>query len=295
MTRLLRENHGVTTLRQLRVLGFTPGEVKGLVAHGALRSVHRGVYADGRAQLGDRAILRAALLAAGEGAWLSGQAAAMGWSLTALSLARLEVTVVSAATPRRRPGLRVRSVRTAPYPSEIRTRNGLRLSSVPRLLIEAAGAGATREQLDAYIEAAVRAKRLDTLDLEATLARHGGRRGVQQIRATCSEYLPAPGRQSWLEHAFDRWLLDHPEIPQPQRNIRFGPWEIDCYWPAHRLALELDGRAYHTLTHEFERDRRKDAWLQTHGIVVLRVTAKRFRDERACVHRDLTTMLAAAA
>ena len=57
--------------------------------------------------------------------------------------------------------------------------------------------------------------------------------------------------------------------------------------------LELDGRAYHTVVEEIERDRRKDAWLQARGIRVLRVTDSRFKRDRPGVYRDLTALLAA--
>ncbi len=128
MTRSLRQNGGLISGGELVRLGFTRRELAGLVDHGDLRRLHRGVYADGRAPLTDQAYLKAALLAfKGRAPWLSGQAGAMGWQLEPLSLPRLEVTLVATATPRQRPGLLVRSVRTAPHPSEIRTRNGLRL------------------------------------------------------------------------------------------------------------------------------------------------------------------------
>ena len=108
----------------------------------------------------------------------------------------------------------------------------------------------------------------------------------------CQDYLPQHRRKSGLERSFDRWLSGHPEIPQPQRNVFLGPWEIDCYWPEQRLALELDGRRYHIVVKEIERDRRKDAWLQIHGIHILRVTDSRWRHDKRGVHGDLMAMLA---
>ncbi len=120
------------------------------------------------------------------------------------------------------------------------------------------------------------------------------RPGTVQVHKTCEEYLPHLDRKSKLERAFDRWLAKHPEIPPPQRNIKLAFWEIDCYWPEHRLALELDGRPYHTVVEDIERDRRKDAWLQVHGNLILRVTDSRFRRDKPGVYRDLTTMLALA-
>jgi hypothetical protein len=256
--------------------------------------LHRGVYADGRAPLSDSAYLKAALLAFAGRGWLSGNAAAMGWDLAPVSLPRLEVTIVATSTPSQRPGLRIRSVRAAPHPSELRTRHNLRVSSIPRLLIETAATGATRDNLHTLIENAVRKNLLDIPDLAATLERNARRKGTVQVHMTCAEYLPHLDRKSGLERAFDRWLAKHPEIPPPQRNIRLGPWEIDCYWPEHGLALELDGRAYHTVVEDIERDRRKDAWLQAHGNLILRVTDSRFKRDKPGVYRDLTTMLALA-
>jgi hypothetical protein len=296
MARMLRGNAGLVTRGGLIRLGFTSREIDGLVAHGALRRLHRGVYADGRAPLSDHALLKASLLAfAGKDVWLSGKAASMGWSLEPVSLPNLEVTVVANATPCRRPGLTVRSVRVAPHPSELRTRNGLRISSVPRLLIEAAAQGATTDDLHQLIEQAVRRNLLDIPDLAATLTRNLGHQGTAAAKTTCEEYLPHTDRKSGLERAFDRWLAKHPEIAAPQRNIHLGPWEIDCYWPEQGLALELDGRPYHTVVDEIERDNRKDIWLQANGKLILRVTDSRFRRDKPDVYRDLKAMLAVGA
>ena len=294
LARSLRQNSGLITLGQLERLGFSYKEIRGFVEHADLRRLHRGVYSDGRAPLSDWAHLKAAWLAFGGRAWLSGWAAAMERELMPVSLPRIELTLVATATPRQRPGLRVRSVRAAPHPSEIKTRRGLRVSSIPRLLIEVAAAGGSREQLDALIEAAVRRDQLNIPDLAATIERNAGRPGTTKVRRACAEYLPHPGRKSGLEHSFDRWLTKHPEIPEPERNIHLGHWEIDCYWPEHELALELDGRPYHTVIEDIERDNRKNTWLQAHGIRILRVTDSRWRRDKKGVHHDLTTLLALA-
>lgn len=289
----MRQNKGLITRDQLVRLGFTRDEIGSLLDHGDLRRLHRGVYADGRAPLHDEAHLHAALLAfPGRVVWLSGQAAAMGWRLEPVSVPRLQVTIVAAATPRQRPGLRVRSVRVPPHPSEIRTNRGLRVSSIPRLLLERATADATREDIHRLIEQAVRRNLLEIPDLAATLKRNVGRQGTLLVHQTCEEYLPHLDRKSRLERAFDRWLKGRPEIPPPERNLRMGPWEIDCYWPQQMLALELDGRPYHTVIDDIERDNRKDIWLQARGIAILRVSDTRFRRDKKGVHRDLLALLA---
>jgi very-short-patch-repair endonuclease len=295
MTRAMRRNAGVITLRALCAIGFGEEEVRGLVRHGDLRRLHRGVYADGRAPLSDHALLKASLLAlAGRDVWLSGKAASMGWSFEPVSVPNLEVTVVSASTPSHR-GLRVRRVSRPPHPSEIRTRNGLRLSSIPRLLIETSAAGATTDELHRLIEQAVRRNLLDIPDLAATLTRNFGHTGTGTVKAACEEYLPHTDRKSGLERAFDRWLATHRELPAPERNLHLGPWEIDCHWPQHGLVLELDGRPYHTVVEDIERDNRKNIWLQAHGLRFLRVTDSRFKRDKPGVYRDLIALLAVAA
>jgi hypothetical protein len=291
MTRTLRENGGVISLRSLQAIGFTADEVAGFVSHGGLKRLHRGVYADGRNRLTDDAHLKAALLTIRGDAWLSGRTAAAAWGLQATSLVRIEVCVVASCTPRHR-GLVVRRVSKTPPRAEIKSRRGLRLSSVGRLLLEVAR-DAGRDELDVLIGAAVRRGLLNFTELETTLRRHHREPGVGKLKRALAGYRPIPRRKSGLEESFDRWLRSHPEIPEPERNVKFaGRWELDCYWPDQQLALELDGRPYHTVLSDIERDRRKDAWLQRHGLRVLRVTDLRWRADRSGVHSDLMALLA---
>ena len=291
MTAVLRDNHGVITLSQLHALGISARTIDGFLEHGDLRRLHNGVYADGRSRLTDHGHMHAALLAVGADAWLAGRTAAAPWGLDTLSLTRLEVAVVRARAPRHA-RLRGRRVVEPPHQSEIRSVRGLRVSSVPRLLIEAAAAGGATEAIWRLAEAAARRRLLDVDDLRATLERHAGGRGVRRVRLACEAYLPSPGRKSTFEQAFDRWLARHPEIPQPLRNVHLGPWELDCYWPSEGVVLELDAREYHVAASDFERDRRKDAWLQRNGIRILRVSGRQWDTDRAGVHDDLTALLA---
>lgn len=294
MTRMLRENGGIVSLKGLRAIGFTRDEVAGFVSHGDLRRLHRGVYADGRNRLTDDAHLNAALLALGGDAWLAGRTAAAVWGLEAVSLARIEVCVVASSTPRHR-GLVVRRVSDTPHRSEIKIRRGLRLSSVARMLTEVAR-DASPDELVAVVEEAVRRGVLDLTELEATLTRHHREPGIGKLKRAVAEYRPLPKRKSGLERSFDRWLRSHPEIPQPERNVKLArTWELDCYWPEHKLVLELDGRPYHSTIGDIERDRRKDAWLQRNGLRVLRVTDLRWATDRGGVHADLVALLALGA
>jgi very-short-patch-repair endonuclease len=75
------------------------------------------------------------------------------------------------------------------------------------------------------------------------------------------------------------------------RNMHIDDWEIDCWWPEQRVALELDGRAYHVAVRDMERDRLKDTKLQIMGIKPMRVTGDRWDLDRAGVRSDLLALL----
>lgn len=271
-------------------MGISAHELQTFVSHGDLRRLYHGVYADGRARLPDRSHLYAALLAVGEGAWLAGRSAAALWELEAASLTRIHVAVVADHTPRHN-GLNVTRSVESPDPRDIRQRHGCRVSSVPRLLVEAAAAGTPPEDLLRLLEAAARRRSFDPQELDGTLERLAGRRGAGILRKVAASYLPQRRRTSTFEQSFDRWLAQHPEIPTPLRNVRLGPWELDCYWPQHNLVMELDGRDYHIAAADFERDRLKDAWLQRRGKRILRVTGARWDSDRHGVHEDLLVLL----
>ena len=115
--------------------------------------------------------------------------------------------------------------------------------------------------------------------------------GAARAQSGAGRYLPTRDRKSDLERDFDALLAEHPEIPQPQRNIYIDGWEIDCYWPEQKLAVELDGRPYHIAVQDIEKDKYKDAKALIIGIRTLRVTDVRFNCDRAGVYDDLCAAL----
>lgn len=62
--------------------------------------------------------------------------------------------------------------------------------------------------------------------------------------------------------AITGWRLDHP----------FGEFRLDVAFPARRLAIEVDGWAWHVDTDRFRADRRKGNALVTAGWTLLRFT-----------------------
>ncbi|MGH3261615.1 MAG: DUF559 domain-containing protein, partial [Trebonia sp.] len=286
---------GVVSLDQLRALGFSGDQIRWRLAHARLHLLHHNVYAVGHRRVVAHAHLMAALLSVGPRAFLSHRTAAAAWGLRAPNARRIELTVPGGST-RSRAGLTVHRCAREPDPGDLRIRDGLRVSSVPRVLIELASSERA-EELERLVTVAVQRRLLrpDQRDglqtIEAALARHPRRPGISRLKGVLAAYRRVKSHKSGLELAFDAMLAEHPEIPDPERNVHLDRWEIDRCWRERVLAVELDGRPYHVAVRDMERDRIKDAALLRLGWTPLRFTDLRFEYDPAGVLADLRHFL----
>jgi Transcriptional regulator, AbiEi antitoxin len=286
---------GVVSRAQLRDLGFSEGQLRGGIRDGWLHPIHRNVYAVGHRHLSDRTHLLAALLTFGPQAFLSHRTAAAVWKLRAINLHDIEVTLPGTGG-RTRDGLTVHRTEREPHPDDVRLHGDLRVSSVPRMLVELAAREKPAE-LARLVTAAVQKSllplhRADARQrLEAALTRHERYPGTRKLKAVLAAYRRTDGGKSELERAFGRLLAGHPEIPAPQTNIYIDHWEIDCFWPEHNLAVELDGRPYHIAVADMEKDRTKDAALLRKGVTPLRFTDFRVEHDPRGILGDLRHFL----
>ncbi len=69
-------------------------------------------------------------------------------------------------------------------------------------------------------------------------------------------------------------------------NTHVGGFEVDAYWPRHKVVVEVDGYATHGHRQAFERDRARDNALVAGGYVVLRFTWHRLTREPMAVVAD---------
>jgi very-short-patch-repair endonuclease len=67
-------------------------------------------------------------------------------------------------------------------------------------------------------------------------------------------------------------LIRAAQLPPAELNVRIADYEVDFLWRDARLVVEVDGYAYHSTPEAFERDRLRDAHLQSLGFTVMRVT-----------------------
>jgi very-short-patch-repair endonuclease len=75
-------------------------------------------------------------------------------------------------------------------------------------------------------------------------------------------------------------------------NVELEGYEVDCYWRAARLVVEIDGYAYHGSHGAFLKDRERDADLAAAGIQVLRLTWQQLTNQRDRTLVQLALVLA---
>jgi very-short-patch-repair endonuclease len=77
-----------------------------------------------------------------------------------------------------------------------------------------------------------------------------------------------------------------------RRQFPLGPYVLDFYCPAARLAVEVDGAAHEMGDHP-ERDARRDRWCKEQGIDTLRIAAAAVLAEPDAVAEHVRSIAAA--
>lgn len=121
--------------------------------------------------------------------------------------------------------------------------------------------------------------------------RSHGRRGLSGLRSVLDTWQPVGGTRSELERRFVG-LCRESGLPTPAINRVIEGFEVDAVWEEAGLVVELDGYAFHKTRRAFERDRARDAELLLGGYQVLRVTARRLRDDSDSVMATIRRLLA---
>jgi len=138
-----------------------------------------------------------------------------------------------------------------------------------------------------------RSEDLELFDLRAVeelLERTAGHQGHGRLRRAIALYRPTSFTRSSLERRFLELCL-HSGLPQPHTNFVLHGYELDCYWPEHRFAVELDVFETHGSRAAFERDRKRQEDLLLHGVAMTRVTGPRLDREPRQVIRRIARLL----
>ena len=282
-----RPQEGIVTRGQLQEAGINRWAIDRALRSGRLHRIHKGVYSTLAPELAaEDALLIAALLAAGDGAVISHGTAAWRWHIIPAP-----PTTIELAVPQRRttpPGLTLHESQFRPGDLILDAR--FPSTSVPRTLLDLAVRYDHRALLKALAEAEFHH---DTRpdDILRTLRR--GHPGSANLRAALKAHAPGHGQtRSQLERRFRTLLIKH-RIELPLRNEPVGHYTIDCLWPTHRVAVELDGRQ-HARPHQADSDDDRDLWLRRHRYVTRRYGKRQLDEQPDTVIADLLDAFAQA-
>jgi len=272
LARLARRQHGAWSRQQAIDAGMTPRMIHRRAMTGAWIRLDAAVFAAREAPPTWERQLMAAVLAE-RWAVASHQSAAVLHRLPDFRPGRPTITVRPGANARGQLAVVHRGV-------DVRTSvvDGIPCSSLPQTLVDLAQVvGEPRLQAAVAAAADRSASLLDSLrDRYCELAPRGGR-NLRLLKAVLTRFgagdLPT---ESELERVMRR-TFDVPGIPPirwqaPFPGRRPGRQRVDGLIEAWGVVVEGDGRAWHTRTEDFERDRRRDAESAAVGLQTLRFT-----------------------
>jgi len=268
IARLAVRQEGVVGWHQLRAAGMSRSAIGRRIEAGTLMPVHRGVYAVGYRALDRRGLWHAALLATGPSAAVSHGDTAAIWKFARPTRGPVAITVPGSSGRAARRGI---DLHRAPLPpEEVVVRDGLRVTSPARTLLDLAAVLTARE-LERAIDEAHFLSRVSSRTLAETLTRNRGRPGAAPLRrALATHEVGSTRTETGLEERF-LMLLRGAGLPEPRCQVWIGRHRVDFLWPAKRLVVEVDGEAAHRGRRRQARDAARDEALEAKGYVVLRV------------------------
>jgi very-short-patch-repair endonuclease len=259
----LRCQDGVITLAQARNAGLSHEAVRRRLRSGRWRRCARGVYFVDDRPFTDSARVRAAVWGYGEQAVATGLTAAWWHALTRFPPDIVEVTVPRNSHGRSRDGCRVR--RRDLNPSDIVVHRRICATTLPLTVLEAAvqrGGGA--KLMDSALQ-----HHVALTDLWRSHLRNKGRYGSPRARRLLQ--AASDGARSEAERLLVQ-LLREAHVTGWRTNHPVGPYKVDVAFPKSKIAIEVDGWAFHSDQEAFQRDRKRQNHIALLGWQVLRFT-----------------------
>lgn len=289
MADLATRQHGVVARWQLVDLGFGEDAIGVLIASARLLPLHRGVFAVGHRRVSVREGWWAALIAYGPGAVLSHRSAAAVWGIAKQGRRPIDVTAPCGRQGhQRREGIWIHRCR---LDAEDTARcDGFPVTTVARTLFDL-GEVEGIERLRAAAEEADRLHRPWLAAMGSVCERSRGRRGLRPMRTFLAGlHAPDEGRTP-LEQRFAAFCRAY-QFPPPHTNITLLDHEVDAFWPAAGLVVELDSWEFHRHRAAFERDRARDPKFMLAGYRTIRVTHRRLDREAQALAAEIRALLA---
>lgn len=260
----LRRQAGVISRAQVRAAGLSQDVVDRRIATRRWERLHPGVYLAADHPYTDEVRMRAAVLWAGKDAVAHGVSAAWWHDLGPVLPATVDVTVRRGRNPGKQPGVSV-CRRDLPYPDLVAVCD-LWVTDVPLTVLEAAVALGPQgsELLDRALQRRV--------TFPAVYRAHCHNQG-RQGSAEASRLLAVAADQaaSHAERLLVR-LLRAAGVSGWELGYPIQGYLVDLAFPMQRVAIEVDGWAWHMAADRFVDDRRRQNTLVNAQWTVLRFT-----------------------
>lgn len=260
---ILARQAGVITAAQAVAAGVGLRTVQRRVRSGAWTVLHPGVYLVGGHRLTDEVRIRAAWLWAGRSALVTGPAAAYWHGMLQRAPDDVEITVPRRTHLRPRPGIVLR--RRDLSPVEFVVDRHVTVATEALAALETAVALPDGSVfLDRALQRHVRFPAVYRAYCR-NMGRHGASEAGRLVAAAADRADSAAERllvRLLRQAGIGGWVLGHP----------FGPYRIDLAFPAQRVAIEVDGWAWHVDAERFRTDRRKGNAITRGGWDLLRFT-----------------------
>lgn len=273
--------HGVVCLDDARACGISASTLKHRADAEGWQRLARGVWAlPGSAPTPWREHA-AALTAASDEAVLARRSAGWLWGLRPAPAARVELLTPFPTRATRQAGvtaLRSRSLRR----QDVTTRAGFRVTTAARTLGDLASVSSV-ERLVEMVVAARQRGLVVIADVVEQVAIMRNTPGIPRLREAVM-LLDGEHVDSMLERDVRRGLRAAGFPPPVAEPIWLGTgpgcMQFDIAWPQWKVAIEVDGFAYHHTAEDLARDHRKANVAAAQGWVLLRVGYLAWRTAR---------------
>jgi very-short-patch-repair endonuclease len=271
IAKIAERQHGVISIAQARSAGVSDDAMRARVQAGRMHRLHQGVYAVGHEALSPEGRWIAAVLAVGRrpmrgnsvldywGAAVSHRSAAFLWGLLPVADGPADVVVSGDAGKGRRHGIRVHRSQSL-VSTHVILRRGIPVTTPARTIAD------LRRALSVGWPGSVSARDLRKAIRQASvIGLPIGDEGGDRTRGD-------------LERDFLRLCRRH-RLPQPEVNVRIGPYLVDFFWRDRRFVVETDSYLHHRGRAAFQDDRGRDLELVRRGYEVLRLSERQLEAE----------------
>ncbi|MGN6269578.1 MAG: endonuclease domain-containing protein [Sphingomonas sp.] len=123
--------------------------------------------------------------------------------------------------------------------------------------------------------------------------RRGGGAAIPNVPPAVERARKLRREMSYPEVLLWQRLRGSPMGIKFRRQHPFGPdYAVDFYCPAARMAVEVDGEV-HSISGAPERDARRDSYLRSRGIKVVRIPARDILRDADCVAEAIVALASA--